>query len=263
MKKPILKLFLSMFVVLPFTLQAEVITKEVNYSDGETTMKGYITYDDRIKGKRPGIIVVHEWWGHNDYAKKRARMLAELGYSAIALDMYGNGKTASHPKDAGMFSGEVKKNMAVAEKRFMAAYQLLQKQDHVAKDKISAIGYCFGGGIVLEMARRGVDLDGVVSFHGSLGTKEEAKKGKVKAKMLVLNGEADPFVKPEAIEAFKKEMKAAQVDFKFMNYANAKHAFTNPGADKFGEKFKIPLAYNEKADHASWTEMKAFLAELY
>lgn len=244
-------------------LQAEIVTSEVNYSDGDITMKGYLAHDDSIKGKRPGIIVVHEWWGHNDYAKKRARMLAGLGYSAIALDMYGKGKTASHPKDAGMFSGEVKKNMAVAEKRFMAAYQLLQKQDYVAKDKMAAIGYCFGGGIVLEMARRGVDLDGVVSFHGSLGTKEKAKKGKVKARVLVLNGEADPFTKPAAIEAFKKEMKSANVDFKFVNYPGAKHAFTNPAADKFGKKFKIPLAYNEKADHASWQEMKIFLAELF
>jgi dienelactone hydrolase len=159
MKKPMFTLYLTLFALLPFMVQAEVITKEVNYSDGETTMKGYIAYDNSIKGERPGVIVVHEWWGHNDYAKKRARMLAELGYSAIALDMYGNGKTASHPKDAGMFSGEVKKNMAVAEKRFMAAYELLQKQDNVKKDKIAAIGYCFGGGIVLEMARRGVDLE--------------------------------------------------------------------------------------------------------
>lgn len=256
-------LILCTAFLLSFQLQAEIVTSEVDYSDGDITMKGYIAYDNAIKGKRPGVIVVHEWWGHNDYAKKRARMLAGLGYSAIAIDMYGEGKTASHPKDAGMFSGEVKKNMAVAEKRFMAAYQLLQKQDSVAKDKISAIGYCFGGGIVLEMARRGVDLDGVVSFHGSLGTKEEAAKGKVKAKLLVLNGEADPFVKPEAIAAFKKEMDDAKVNYKFINFAGAKHAFTNPGADKFGQQFNIPLAYNEKADHASWQEMKAFLAELY
>jgi len=263
MKKLIQKIFLSLFVLLPLTLHAEVITKEVDYSDGDTTMKGYITYDDSIKGERPGVIVVHEWWGHNDYAKKRARMLAELGYSAIALDMYGNGKTASHPKDAGMFSGEVKKNMAVAEKRFMAAYKLLQEQENVAKDKIAAIGYCFGGGIVLEMARRGVDLDGVVSFHGSLGTKEPATKGKVKAKVLVLNGEADPFVKAESIEAFKKEMKAAKVDYKFINYPGAKHAFTNPGADKFGQKFKIPLAYNAEADKNSWDEMKNYLQAVF
>lgn len=244
-------------------VQAEIITNEITYSDGDTKMKGYLAYDDSIKEQRPGIIVVHEWWGHNDYAKKRARMLAKLGYSAIALDMYGNGKNATHPEDAGKFSGEVKQNMAVAEKRFMAAYKVLQKHKSVDKTKIAAIGYCFGGGIVLEMARRGVDLDGVVSFHGSLGTKENTKKGKVKAKVLVLNGQADPFVKEEAITSFKKEMKAANVDFKFINYPGAKHAFTNPDADKFGEKFKLPLAYQEKADKESWNEMKRFLNKIF
>jgi len=256
-------LLLLSFSFFSFQLQAEVVSSEVDYSDGETTMKGYLAYDDSIKGKRPGVIVVHEWWGHNDYARKRARMLAKLGYHAIALDMYGNGKNASHPKDAGMFSAEVKKNMAVAEKRFMAAYDLLQKQDTVAKDKIAAIGYCFGGGIVLEMARRGVELDGVVSFHGSLATKEKAKKGKVKAKVLVLNGQADPFVKEKVISGFKNEMKAANVDFKFVNYPGAKHAFTNPAADKFGNKFKIPLAYNAEADKNSWNEMKRFLKKIF
>lgn len=253
---PIITILCSLFSI---QAQAEVITKKINYSDGEIKMKGYLAYDDSFKGKRPGIIVVHEWWGHNDYAKKRARMLASLGYRALALDMYGNGKNASHPKDAGKFSGAVKANMAVAEKRFMAAYDLLQKQDNVEKDKMAAIGYCFGGGIVLEMARRGVDLDAVVSFHGSLGTKEKAKKGKVKAKVLVLNGQADPFVKAAGIDNFKKEMKAANVDFKFINYPGAKHAFTNPGADKFGKKFKIPLAYHSNADKKSWSEMKQFL----
>ncbi len=257
-----IKIFI-LLTFLSFSLQAKVISKEVNYSDGETNMKGYLAYDDSIKGKRPGIIVVHEWWGHNDYAKKRARMLAALGYRALALDMYGNGKNASHPKDAGKFSGEVKKNMAVAEKRFMAAYSLLQKQDNVAKDKMAAIGYCFGGGIVLEMARRGVNLDAVVSFHGSLGTKTPASKGKVKAKVLVLNGKADPFVKVESITAFKNEMKAAHVDFKFISYPGAKHAFTNPEADKFGTKFKIPLAYNADADKKSWLEMEHLFEELF
>jgi len=177
--------------------------------------------------------------------------------------MYGNGKNADHPKDAGKFSGAVKKNMAVAEKRFMAAYRVLQKQDNVAKDKIAAIGYCFGGGIVIEMARRGVDLDGVVSFHGSLGTKEKATKGKVKAKILVLNGQADPFVKKEAIASLKKEMKAANVDFKFINYPGAKHSFTNSGADKYGKKFNLPLAYNAEADKKSWAEMKHFFDEIF
>ena len=252
-----------LFLLFSIQLQADIITKTINYSDGDIKMKGYLAYDDSIKGKRPGVIVVHEWWGHNDYAKKRARMLAGLGYRALALDMYGNGLNASHPEDAGKFSGAVKANMAVAEKRFMAAYNLLQKQDNVVKDKMAAIGYCFGGGIVLEMARRGVDLDAVVSFHGSLGTKEKATKGKVKAKVLVLNGQADPFVKAESISNFKKEMKSAGVSFKFISYPGAKHAFTNPGADNFGKKFKIPLAYNAEADKKSWAEMKRFLEKTF
>lgn len=263
MKKTINLFSLFLVMLLPLSVQAEIVTKEIEYTDGAINMKGYIAYDNSIKKQRPGVIVVHEWWGHNDYAQKRARMLAELGYSAIALDMYGNGKTASHPKDAGMFSGEVKKNMAIAENRFMAAYKLLQEQDTVDKNKISAIGYCFGGGIVLEMARRGVDLDGVVSFHGSLGTQAPAAKGKVKAKVLVLNGEADPFVKAESISEFKKEMKSAKIDYKFVNYPGAKHAFTNPDADKFGNEFKIPLAYNAEADTKSWKEMKKFLNKIY
>ena len=251
------------FLLFSNCLRAEIVTKVINYSDGETNMNGYLAYDNNIKGKRPGIIVVHEWWGHNDYAKKRARMLAELGYHAIALDMYGDGKQADHPSDAGKFSGAVKKNMAVAEKRFMAAYKVLQDQNNVAKDKIGAIGYCFGGGIVLEMARRGVDLDGVVSFHGSLGAETAAKKGNVKAKILVANGQADPFIKKESISAFKKEMKAANVDFTFIDYPGAKHAFTNPGADIYGKKFKIPLAYNAEADKKSWAEMKRFFSEIF
>lgn len=250
-------------LLLSFQSHAEIVTKVVDYSDGEIKMKGYLAYDDSIAGQRPGIIVVHEWWGHNDYVKKRARMLAKLGYHAIAIDMYGNGKTASHPKDAGKFSGEVKKNMDVAEKRFMAAYDILQKQDNTSKDEIAAIGYCFGGGIVLEMARRGVDLDAVVSFHGSLATKKAAKIGAVKAKVLVLNGEADPFVKAESIAGFKTEMERANVDFKFINYPDAKHAFTNPGADEFGNKFNIPLAYNADADKKSWDEMKALFDEIF
>lgn len=257
------KLLVILATLLPFSLQAVVLTEEFTYSDGETDMIGYFASDTDVKGKRPAIIVVHEWWGHNDYAKRRARMLAKLGYRALALDMYGNGKNASHPKDAGKFSGEVKKNMAVAEKRFMAAYHYLQKRPNVDKNKISAIGYCFGGGIVLEMARRGVDLDGVVSFHGSLGTNDAAQKGKVKAKLLVLNGAADPFVKATSIEAFKKEMQAAKVDYKFVNYPGAKHAFTNPDADKFGKKFKIPLAYQKEADMKSWNEMKKFFKGIY
>ena len=254
-------LFIFICLLVPTILYAEIITQEVNYSSGKTIMKGYFAYEDSINTKRPGILVVHEWWGHNDYAKKRARMLAELGYTALALDMYGQAKNAEHPKDAGMFAAEVKKNMAVAEKRFMAAYKLLQNHETVKKDKMAAVGYCFGGGIVLEMARRGLNLDAVVSFHGSLGTKSPAQKGKIKAKVLVLNGQADPFVKQESITVFRNEMNKAGVDYKFINYPGAKHAFTNPGADLYAKKFKIPLAYHAEADNKSWNEMKMFFTK--
>ncbi len=235
---------------------AEVVGQEVEYRSGETVMKGYLAYDDVVKEARPGILVVHEWWGHNDYARSRARQLAELGYTAMAIDMYGDGKQAAHPKDAGKFAGEVKSNMPEAEARFKAALQLLREQPTVAGDQIGAIGYCFGGGIVLEMARRGVDLDAVASFHGSLASDSVVEKGAVKARILVANGADDPFVKPEHIAAFRSQMDAAGVSYTVLNYPGAKHSFTNPDADKFGEQFGLPLAYNEEADKASWEAMQ-------
>lgn len=255
--RKLLPLFIA--VLLPGMVHAKVITEELTYTSGGNTYKGFIAHDDSVKGKRPGVIVVHEWWGHNDYARSRAKQLAKLGYTAMALDMYGDGKTADHPKQAGEFSGAVKKNMPEAKKRFMAAYDVLAKHKTTDGSKMAAIGYCFGGGIVLEMARMGLNLDAVASFHGSLGTGHPAKKGKVKARVLVLNGKADPFVKPEQIAAFKKEMKAAGVDMTFKEYEGAKHAFTNPAATNNGKKFGLPLAYNKKADKASWKEMKKFL----
>ena len=241
---------------------AEVQGTEVSYQAGDTTLRGYIATNPSLKGPRPGILVVHEWWGHNDYARKRARMLAELGYTALAVDMYGDGKQAAHPEDAGKFAGEVRKNAAAAKARFLAAMKLLQSQPGVQADKIAAIGYCFGGSVVLEMARRGVDLVGVASFHGSLGTPEAAQKGGVKAKVLVMNGDADPFVKAEEIAAFKQEMQAAGVDFEFIGYPGAKHSFTNPEADSFGQKFKLPLAYNADADRESWQKMQDFFQKI-
>ncbi|MDH5633965.1 MAG: dienelactone hydrolase family protein [Gammaproteobacteria bacterium] len=239
--------------------QAKVVGEEVTYQVDGQSYKGYLAYDDAVKGKRPGVLVVHEWWGHNDYARKRADMLAGLGYAAMALDMYGDGKQADHPKQAGEFSGAVKKNMPAAKARFLAAYTLLADKVYTDGGKMAAIGYCFGGGIVLEMARMGVDLDAVVSFHGSLGTASPAQKNAIKSRILVANGQADPFVKPEQIEAFKEEMKAAGADMTFKQYEGAVHAFTNPGATELGKKFNIPLAYNETADKASWAEMKSFL----
>jgi dienelactone hydrolase len=237
--------------------------KMVDYQAGDTTLKGYIAIDTVFKGKRPGVLVVHEWWGHNEYAEMRARMLAQEGYVALALDMYGDGKQANHPDDAGKFAGEVRKNMPVAEARFKAAMDLLKAHPDVDPDKIAAIGYCFGGGVVLEMARRGLDLDGVASFHGSLGTANPAQKGQVKASVLVLNGAEDPFTKPEQITAFKQEMENAGVDYKFINYPTAKHSFTNPAADTYGQQFNLPLEYNETADRQSWAELQKFLKRIF
>lgn len=261
MKNLITTLTLSMLFAVP--AMAEIKGTEVSYSEGGTTFKGYIATDTNKKGKRPGILVVHEWWGHNDYARKRARMLAGLGYTALAVDMYGDGKQASHPEDAKKFSSAVFQNMPSAKARFLAAVDVLKSQPTVDGEKIAAIGYCFGGGVVLAMARMGVDLDGVASFHGSLKTPSPARKGDIKGKILVLNGAADPFTKPEDISNFKKEMTDAGVDFKFVNYPDARHAFTNPEADNYGKKFNLPLAYNEVADRQSWAEMQNFFKEIF
>jgi len=258
-----LAMSLLLFIVNTLPAWAEVQGTEVSYRAGDAISKGYLATDPAKKGSRPGILVVQEWWGHNDYARKRARMLAALGYTALAVDMYGNGKQASHPKEAGEFAGEVAKNAPMAKARFLAAMTLLQSQPSVQANQIAAIGYCFGGGVVLEMARRGLPLAGVVSFHGSLGTKNPAQADTVKARILVLNGDADPFTKPEQITAFKKEMKAAGVDFEFVGYPGAKHSFTNPQADDYGQRFNLPLAYNAEADRASWTKMQAFFREIF
>lgn len=243
--------------------QAALKGEEVTYKAGDTVLKGYLVYDDRITDRRPAVLVVHEWWGHNEYARKRARMLAELGYTALAVDMYGDGKQADHPEHAGKFAGEVMKNMKAATERFQAGMRLLQEHKTVDPQKIAAIGYCFGGAIVLEMARLGADLDGVVSFHGSLSTTNPAKPGQIKAEVLVLNGAADPFVTAEHIAQFKKEMEEAGVDYKFISYAGAKHGFTNPDADTFGKKFNMPLEYNAAADQQSWVEMQLFFKKIF
>lgn len=258
-------LFLAIVsILLPVAMAvASVKAEEVSYSGDGVTMKGYLAYDDAVKGKRPGILVVHEWWGHNEYARNRARMLAGLGYTALAVDMYGDGKTADHPDDAGKFSGAISANMPGATARFQAAWNLLKKHSTVDPAQTAAIGYCFGGGIVLNMARQGLDLKGVVSFHGGLTPRLTGTPGSVKAKILVCNGAADSFTTAEEIEAFKKEMSDLKADYQFINYEGAKHSFTNPGADDFGKKFNLPLAYNAEADKKSWADMQAFFKKIF
>lgn len=240
--------------------KARIVTKAVEYAAGETKLKGYLAYDATLKGKRPAVLVVHEWWGLNDYARMRARMLAGLGYIAFAVDMYGGGRQAAHPDDAMKFSGEVMKNFETARARFQAAVDFIKKQPNADPERIAAVGYCFGGGVVLNVARHDGGLRAAVSFHGSLKPAEPAGPGTVSAKILVLNGADDPFTTADQIADFKKEMETAGVDYRFINYPGARHAFTNPAATGYGKKFKLPLAYNAAADKKSWKEMKGFLA---
>jgi len=242
---------------------AAVQGKEVSYSANGTILKGYIAYDDAIKGKRPGILVVHEWWGHNEYARKRARMLAERGYTALAVDMYGDGKQAHHPDDAAKFASDVAKNTDIAKARFDSAYSLIRKDKTVDANRIAAIGYCFGGSVVLNMARIGEPLKAVISFHGGLGTESPAKAGKVKAQIASFTGEDDPMIPATQVAAFRQEMEEAGVTYKAVTYPGAKHSFTNPDADKYAQKFKLPVAYNAAADKASWNESMAFLADAF
>jgi len=237
--------------------------KTVTYSADGVAMKGYLAYDRNVAGSRPGVIVVHEWWGLNDYARKRARMLAALGYTALAVDMYGGGKQATHPDDAGKFASGLMKNFDTAKARFTAGLDYLKKQKTVDSERIAAIGYCFGGGIVLNMARQGVDLKGVASFHGNLAAVKPARPGAIKARILVLDGADDQFTTPDQIEAFKQEMKNAGADYQFISYPGAKHSFTNPEADAIAGKYKIPLGYNARADRESWTELGKFLERIF
>lgn len=260
--KSILLIFL--LCLLTGSARAAFVTEPVEYSDGETVMSGYLAYDDAVKGKRPGILVVHEWWGHNDYARKRAEMLAGLGYTALAVDMYGEGKVAAHPEEAGEFASAVKQQFATSGKnRFLAAMDILQNHPTVDAARIGAIGYCFGGSTVLQMARYGLDLKGVVSFHGSLGTDAPAHPGAVKAKVLVAHGADDSFISPEEIQAFKQEMETAGVDYRFIGYPGAVHSFTNPDADKIAAEFGLPIAYNAAADEQSWKDMQEFFQEIF
>ena len=254
---------LALALAIPVTASAKIVGKVVEYKAGDVTLKGYLAYDNSIKGKRPGIIVVHEWWGLTDYPKKRAEMLAKLGYVALAADMYGDGKTVDNPGDAQKSAGESMKDVGLFKSKFLAAVDFLKQDEHTNPAQIGAMGYCYGGGVVLNMARAGVDLKGVVSFHGSLGAVTPAAKGNVKAKILVCAGAADKFISEKDIETFKKEMKDAGVDLKYVAYKGALHAFSNPDATALGKKFNMPIAYNEKADKGSWKEMQKFFKAIF
>jgi dienelactone hydrolase len=238
--------------------RAEVRTEVVEYRHGNVLLEGYMAYDDSTKGKRPGILVVHEWMGHNPYVRKRAEGLARLGYAAFALDMYGKGVRAKDSKEAASLAGIYKGDRALMRTRAQAGLDVLAKHPMVDPARLAAIGYCFGGTTVLELARAGADLRGVVSFHGGLDTPSAEDARNIRGKVLVLHGGDDPYVKPAEVAAFQEEMRKAGVDWQFVAYGGAVHSFTNPDAG--GDNSK-GAAYNEKADRRSWEAMKGFLSE--
>ena len=243
---------------------AAVKEEPVTYKDGETTMKGAVVYDDARQDKRPGIVMVHEWWGITKHIHNEAHEYARQGYTVFIADMFGDGKTADNPKDAGALLGSVMKNPQVMESRFNAARAELARHPSVDPARIGAVGYCFGGAVVLNMARAGADLGAVAGFHASLGLNTPAPApGTVKARILVLNGADDPFVKKEQYTTFEHDLDAANANYRVIQYPGAVHAFTNPEATALGEKFKLPLRYDAKANEQAQAEALKLFAEVF
>ena len=234
---------------------ANVQTRQIDYHGGGADMTGYMAWDADADGPRPGILVVHEWWGRNDYACRRARDLAEAGYAAIAVDMYGGATTAANPQEAGALMTSITDDMAMGRARFEAALAAFSGQPEVDAGRTGAIGFCFGGGAVLHMARVGVPLDVVASFHGALKLAVCEGVDAVSARVVVYNGQADSFVPPEEIAAYLETMDGAGTDHQFIQLPGALHGFSNPIATTNGEKYGLPLAYNPHADQASWSHM--------
>ena len=233
----------------------------VSYTLAGKNYKGYVVYDSINKDKRPGVLVVHEWWGLNDYARGRAKQLAELGYIAMAVDMFGEGKQGDDPAAAQALATPFYQDPTLSKTRLDAALNKLKTYSQLDTTNVAGIGYCFGGFVVLNAAKLGADLKGVVSFHGGLGG-VPVKKELVKAKILVCHGEADDFVNKE-VEPFKKSMDSAGVSYTFKSYPKATHAFTNPNATEKGKKFNMPIEYNAAADTASWNDMKDFFGKIF
>ena len=257
--KKIISLVVSFCGLMP--LSAAVVERSVKYKLGEVEMEGFHAYDDKVEGKRPGVLIIHQWTGLTDYEKMRARMLAELGYNVFAADVYGIG-IRPQPPEAGTVAGKYKGDRELFRARMIAGLDVLKSDERTDPSKLAAIGYCFGGTGVLELARAGVALNGVVSFHGGLSSATDlaAIKGAIPAKVLVLHGAADPYVPAAEVDAFKKEMEAAGANMKMVSYNGAVHAFTQKMA---GDDPSKGAAYNEEADQRSWEDMKRFFAEIF
>jgi dienelactone hydrolase len=242
-----------------FSAQAKIVTQTVEYKQGDTTLEGFLAYDGSISGKRPGVLVVHQWLGLTDYEKHRAQMLAQLGYVAFCADIYGKDSRPKDVSEAGALAGKYKTDRQLLRARVNAALDVLEKNELVDPNRVAAIGYCFGGTTVLELARSGANLSGVISFHGGLDSPTPADGKNIKCKVLVLAGADDPFQKPDDLTAFESEMRDNKVDWQIVFYGGAVHAFTqpDPGFVNAGAK------YNEKADKRSWQAMKDFFAEIF
>jgi dienelactone hydrolase len=249
-----------MLLILCTAVQAEVRTSDIEYKHNSATLEGYLAYDDSIQGKRPGILVVHEWWGLTPNIKKRVEELASMGYVAFAADIYGKGVVTNNPQKAQELAGPFLKDRKLMRSRAMAGLDILMNHPLVENSKLAAIGFCFGGTTVLELARGHAPLIGIVSFHGGLDTPNPAETKNVNAKILVLHGADDPFASRELVAAFLDEMRNSGADWQMVFFGGAVHAFTNPEADKYGIK---GIAYNEKADKRSWKMMKMFFDELF
>ena len=242
------------------TVRAAIHTETVEYKQGDATLEGFVAYDDAIQGKRPAVLVVHQWMGLTDYEKHRAEMLAQLGYVAFCADIYGKGVRPQNTAEAGAQAGKYKSDRQLLRARVNAGLEALRQQPLVDSKRIAAIGYCFGGTTVLELARSGADVAGVVSFHGGLDAPNPDDGKNIKCKVLVCHGADDPFSSPQDIAALENEMRKGGVDWQLIKYGGAVHSFTQPMAGNDNSK---GAAYNEKADKRSWEEMKRFFAEIF
>jgi dienelactone hydrolase len=255
-----LPLALLALAMMSVSAHAKIKTEVVEYKAGDATLQGFLAYDDANTKPRPGILLIHDWMGVGDYAESRAKQLAELGYVAFAADIYGKGVRPADPKEAGALAGKYKGDRALYRERLKAGLAQLTGNKLVAPGKVAVIGYCFGGTGALELARSGAALKGVVTFHGGLSTPTPADAKNIQCPVLVLHGADDPFVKPDEVAAFKKEMEDAKVKYTFIAYPGAVHSFTRPDAGNDNSK---GAAYNEAADKKSWAEMKKFFGQIF
>lgn len=249
---------LGTLVLLTANAHAKVQSKVIAYQEGGVSLKGYFAWDDARTGKRPAVLLVHEWWGLNDYARKRADQLAKLGYAAFALDMYGEGKVTSHPSEAGKWASEIRGNTANWLSRAQAGLQVLKKQPLVDTAQVAAVGYCFGGSTVLQLAYAGTDLKAVVSFHGD--PVPAPAESKPKAKILICHGASDAFIPEAKLQAFRESADQVAADWQIIYYARARHGFTNPDAGDYGID---NLKYDPHADQRSWDAMQSLFAEVF